>query len=70
MAIFYIDELTKICYIVNVNKRGNNMNEFWSIYGDGILITIFSISFLTFFLLEIRDFHRKNREFNNKLKRL
>lgn len=46
------------------------MNEFWTIYGDGILISIFSISFLIFFLLEIRDFHRKDRELNNKLKRL
>ena len=46
------------------------MNEFWTIYGDGILIIIFSISFLTSFLLEIRDFHRKNREFINKIKRL
>ena len=46
------------------------MNEFWTIYGDGILISIFCISFLTYFILEIRDFNRKNRELNNKLKRL
>lgn len=46
------------------------MNEFWTIYGDGILISIFSISFLIFFLLEIRDFHKKNREFINKIKRM
>lgn len=46
------------------------MNDFWNIYGDGILIIIFSISFLISFFLEVRDFKKKNREFNNKLMRL
>ncbi len=27
MAIFYIDELTKICYIINVNKKETFMNK-------------------------------------------